>query len=221
MTEIASTTITPKELRIIVADWKEELSGLAVWKKSWLIRRVGPVAIGVCIDVLGGRWDYRPTAFGTKLYIPTSHISFGTPQYWAPKGVQETIKPKFHDRHYRTAAAFLRDHAYVRLLGPVSLDHLVSGYERYLRDNQHREYAEIPWQIRLLAQCRAPEAADRLLSRVKRAFKPEDFHWAGGRDALVETLTQEIADPTILDGALAQKVADLGFDTVPNEDLIY
>lgn len=220
MTEIANAIITPKELRTIVADWQVELSALSVWKKSWLVRRVGPLAIGVCIDVLGGRLDYRPTAFGTKLFVENSPLSFGTPQYWRLRGVAETIKPKFHDRHYRTAVSFLCDHAYAPLYGPVSLEHLVKEYERYVRDNPHNEWVEIHGQIRLLAHCRAAEAANQLLSRIKSRFKPDDFHWAGGRDALVETLAREIADPTLLDQAMIRKVAETGLDAVPYQDLI-
>ena len=215
MTEISNKTVTPDVLSTIVSDWQEELSTLSIWQKDWLIRRVGPVVVGVCIDVMQGKLDYRPTAFCDILTAPEDYLAFGLPSYWSPKVVALTIRPQFHDRHYKDAAAYLREHAYVPLDRSLSLDDIITGYKKYLRDHPNREFAEIPNHIRLLAVCREPRKARKLLTWVKRKYKPGDFHYYGGRDALIETLEREIADPTILDRMVDEKVEALGFGDVP------
>lgn len=219
MTEITNKTITPKALSTIVSDWQEELPTLSIWRKHWLIRRVGPTVVGVCIDVMRGKFDYRPTAFCHRLTSQSESVTFGFPSHWSPKVVAESIPPQFHDRHYKNAATYLCEHAYVPLDRSFSLGDVIAGYKGYLRDHPNREYAEIPSQLRFLAVCRETRKAQKLLRRIKRRYKPDDFHGYGGRDVLVEALEREIADPTILDRMVAAKIDKVGLGEIPYSDL--
>lgn len=219
MTVITTKTITPKALKTIVADWQEELPMLGIWKKQWLVRRVGPIVVGVCIDVLGGRRHYRPTAFMDVLVKPELGVTFGLPRYWS-SNVGDCIRPQFHDRHYRNAAAWLCEHAYVPLDRYLHPDDLIEGYTQYLRDHPREEFSQIPEQTRLMILCREPEEANKLLSRIKDNFKPDDFDYYGGRDALVDLLEREMADPRILDRMVAEKVEVQELGEVPYSDLI-
>lgn len=65
-------------------DWCNALSGMTIWKPLWLLRRHGPLLVGVCLEPSRENEYYTPTAHVHSLVRRAPVVSFSLPVQGGP-----------------------------------------------------------------------------------------------------------------------------------------
>ena len=93
----------------IAQDWQARFPMLGHWKAGRLLRRVGPLVQGVCLDRSSNPEDYLPIAHIHFLGMVFPTVALQLPLYHsAPNGSPRRIEYRFHDQEYVDAADQLR-----------------------------------------------------------------------------------------------------------------
>jgi len=90
-----------KMKRSITRDWKEQFPTFIVWKPDRLIKRYGPVLVGICFEPSGSNDDYTPIVHMHNLSIPFPTISLALAgRVLDDKGVIKRIDITDHEKKY-------------------------------------------------------------------------------------------------------------------------
>lgn len=118
----------------ITNDWAELFPALGVYKPMWLLRRVGPLVTGVCLDRDSGNDAYRPTFHVHSLAQPASSVSLtlAEPLLTVKTGVPETIRSGFHDQRFAEAAGRFRQQVPIDLDAAIGVSDILLAYRRYM-----------------------------------------------------------------------------------------
>ena len=100
----------------------------------WLLRRVGPLVSGICLERDSGNDAYRPTCHVHNLAkeSATVSLSLADPLRTVKTGVPQTIKAAFHQQWFPDAAARLQRQAQIPLGGPIHLEDLIRTYRAHM-----------------------------------------------------------------------------------------
>ena len=163
----------------ITKDWLAELPGLGEYKLRHLLRRVGPLLVGVSLD--------RDSS-GDK-YIPCSHVHFlGNTklpvvsltlcqQLRTTAGRPDVVLVRRHEEHFRDAAARLEAQSPLPFSGPLCLDEVLKAYRDHLETPIGSRQAAMLFSdlIMLQAGCGRSEDALRSLEEVTSFAWRVDF----------------------------------------------
>lgn len=116
----------------ITNDWLSAFPGLGRYRPKWIMRRIGPLVMGITLQPLSFG-EYRPIFhvfnlatrmdfIGLSLY-QTVHTGDGYTEIWIDYGD--------HDRKWAEAAALFRSQIAWPLEGDVSLKFALEAYDRY------------------------------------------------------------------------------------------
>lgn len=122
-----SGALTPRR---VTADWAAALPGFDVWKPLHLLRRIGPVVQGVCLDRTTSGNEYMPTAHVHALArdFPVISLMLGQ-RLEGASGQPERVLFANHDGEYRAAVGALRVQSVLSLSEePPSLEQVVRAY---------------------------------------------------------------------------------------------
>jgi len=108
-----------KAQRQITRDWEREFALLQFWKPKRLLKRHGPLLVGICLDRDSSGDNYTPMAHFHVLCIPFPTISLSLCGEVLYRGVPRHIKVKNHQAEFHEAAAALK--AEQRYLNSTSL----------------------------------------------------------------------------------------------------
>ena len=119
---------TAKDKRILMDDWEEALnSPLARVRRLELGNRIGPLVLGVYLDMASYSLYYVP-----EYYVHNLCREF--PGMTATLRVEKgPIEPEKHNERYIKEAEAIKEEAYIPLGGDLSIDQIISGYERYFK----------------------------------------------------------------------------------------
>ncbi|MEW2134891.1 hypothetical protein [Streptomyces sp. NPDC005435] len=116
--------------RRVTAEWAVALPGFDAWRPLRLVRRVGPVVQGVCLDRTTSGDGYTPTAHVHALTreFPVVSLTLGQ-RLEGSSGQPESVLFARHESEYRRAVDALRGQS-VLSLGeePPSLEQIVRAY---------------------------------------------------------------------------------------------
>lgn len=115
--------------RRVTSDWAKALPGFSAWRTLHLLRRIGPVVQGVCLD--------RST--DDDGYIPTSHVHPLTRAFpvisltlshrlQRPSGQPETVFFTRHEREFQDGVDALKAQSPLSLREPPTLEQIVREY---------------------------------------------------------------------------------------------
>ena len=116
----------------IAADWAGAFPSLGVGPAAagspMLVRRAGPVLVGICLERRSDTRSYRPTAF--VHFLGTAQRSIGltgatVPQQ--PNGAEMTVRVGLHEREFGAAVARLRAAFPLSLDGDLKVTAVVQG----------------------------------------------------------------------------------------------
>lgn len=118
----------------ITADWSRCFPELGVYRPMHLLRRVGPVLIGIVLDRDSSNTSYRPTFHVHNLTRESTEVTL---TLWQPlmttrTSAPDTIDVRVHAAKHREAAQRLAQQAPLPLAGDVSLVSILDAYRRYL-----------------------------------------------------------------------------------------
>ncbi|MDX2642379.1 hypothetical protein PV341_02130 [Streptomyces sp. PA03-1a] len=116
--------------RRVTADWAAALPGFDAWKPLHLLRRIGPVVQGVCLDRTTSGNAYIPTAHVHALTrdFPVISLMLGQ-RLEGASGQPERVLFGNHDGEYPAAVDALREQSLLSLSEePPSLEQVVRAY---------------------------------------------------------------------------------------------
>jgi hypothetical protein len=208
----------------ITEDWRQHLTGLAVYQPRRLLRRVGPLLVGVCLDrdSLGDK--YKPcfhVHFPVKEF-PTVSLTLGTPLRSLARG-PDYVEVRFHQQKFWDAVSRLIEQSPLALWGPVQLDQVIAAYRQHLATLLgQRQVASLYGDcILLLASCVRESAAGELLSEVLgNSADQRAFQTYGGREAYERTMRDAIAHPDRIERTVSAQINALAVDHLPTDEFI-
>jgi hypothetical protein len=207
--------IDAKARRRISRTWRESLPGFEVWRPMRLLRRIGPVLQGICLDQVPGRVSYFPTAHVHPLTLDFSVISLSLGQ--SLLGVSSTAD----EDEVRDAADRLRAQSRLSLDRIPTLDEILAAYRDHLLSEPMsiRGPSHDVEQLLALARFSASEqvmaAQAEFVEELSKSwgYRPDGLH---GREECLRRILAEVPDRMTLqtivdDQALRLKVDSLKF----------
>lgn len=193
----------------ITKDWQDEFPGLGVYKPLHLMRRCGPVLVGLCLDRTSSGDAYKPT-FHTHCLLrqfPIISLSLAV-QLKTANGTDTAVSVRSHESGLSNYAAKMRALALIPLEGELKLSQFDDACLQWLHQQQSPYWPMVlEDRILLHAWCGADfgktlREAETIL-RSWPSFVTDKFGgtsgWlarveriAGNRNVLEKTLTSEI-----------------------------
>ncbi|MFF5787937.1 hypothetical protein ACFY8P_23610 [Streptomyces sp. NPDC012693] len=118
----------------VTKEWAAEFRGFDAWKSLHLLRRIGPVVQGICLDRTTGGDEYIPTVHVHALTreIPVVSLMLGQ-RLARPSGVPDAVSFARHERDFARAVGALRQQSRLPLDEPPSIDEIVREYHAEAR----------------------------------------------------------------------------------------
>ncbi|OKJ64192.1 hypothetical protein [Streptomyces sp. CB02261] len=118
----------------VTKEWAAEFPGFDTWKSLHLLRRIGPVVQGICLDRTTGGDGYIPTAHVHALTREFPVVSLMLGQRLArPSGMPDPVLFGRHERDFAHAVGALRQQSRLTLDEPPSIDGIVREYHAEAR----------------------------------------------------------------------------------------
>jgi hypothetical protein len=118
--------LTPAKARAITRDWQCLFPTLAVYGPLHLMRRCGPLLVGICLDRTSSGDEYRPKFHCHCLLRKSPAITLSLyVQLIGSRGAKTSVKVRRHEAMLQEAAAKMRALA----LLPLDVDFGVGDYE--------------------------------------------------------------------------------------------
>jgi len=231
--DLRVTSMTPQRRlnksisKQITGDWQREIPGLGVFASLHLLRRVGPLLVGVCLERDSSGEIYQPLFHVHFLGIeaPTVHLKLGTQLRSDRSGGPDFIEVRLHEKKYKEAAARMVRQSLLPLAGALSLDQVISAYRNYLASpigDAYRDsvFASLYRDMSLLnAWAGRYSSAISILGESLQAGEEAQFKHMGGRAAFEAECRKRIEEPSMIRGTVESQIAALGVGSVPASDL--
>ena len=216
---------TPALKNSITRDWRNHFPSLGVYKPMRLLKRHGPILIGVALDITGSNDRYIPTFHIHNLIRPFPCVGLALRHVVPGKRVPQLdreIKIDMHAEEYCDAIEFLKHVAPELGFSVLGWPFVIAMYSKYVR--QKRDYniakycSNIFAEVILLARwCGHEDYArrcyDEALGLMRQWNPPIDLaEWQAGVDALTtREQLNEVLESEIVKHKL-QHIPVYGFD---------
>ncbi|MGE3182975.1 MAG: hypothetical protein AB7N71_15210 [Phycisphaerae bacterium] len=129
--------ISTAKAKSITKDWQNEFPSLGVYKPLRLLRRCGPILVGLCLERASSGDIYKPIFHSHCLLrqFPTISLSLAV-QLQAANGAGAFISVKFHASKLAESAAKMRALALLPLEGDLKLSQFDSACAKWLLQQQ-------------------------------------------------------------------------------------
>lgn len=217
--------LTPKIKRQITHDWNTQLPNLGIYAPMWLLRKCGPLLIGVCLDRDSGNDSYRPTFHVHSLTKDHSGISLTMCQRLRTlrTGAEDWVTVMGHAQRHAEAAQRMNQQALLPLSGPVTLQMVLDAYHAYLqRPRQGWTVHLLEDIITLLVACGRLDDAARFLQQTATAmaswpaFVLERMEPISSWEAKMQRL---IDNPELVHQTVSEQAAKLKVENLPTISL--
>ena len=214
--------LTPQIKRQITHDWSTQLPGLGIYASMQLLRRCGPLLIGVCLDRDSGNDGYRPIFHVHSLTKEHRGISLTLYHHLLTlrTHAEDRISVIGHAQRHVEAAQRMNQQAILPLSGPVTLQMVLAAYQTYLQSLSGRWSVHLlEDSITILLACGKTKDAAQFLERAAAEMKS----WPGRVLTQMEPveqwtakMTQLIVNPEIVHRTVSEQAAQLKVEMLPN-----
>lgn len=213
--------------REITEDWATQFPDLGIYKPLWLLRRVGPLLEGICLNRDSSNERYQPIFHLHSLARDESSLSLTLADELrtARNDTPQKIKVAFHADHYVEAAKKMKQQASLALSGPVFLTDVLHAYESYMT----RPLGKYPVPlfediITMLVWCGLTTEAARKLAQFESEMKSwpssiASLQRVGGVNAWSEKCQSWITNPTTVRNTVEAQIAFHGVEHLPTVEL--
>jgi hypothetical protein len=212
----------------IAQDWLDKFPELGIYKPMWLLRRVGPLLVGICLNRDSGNDAYTPIFHVHNLgkSFPTVSLTLYDPLLTMKSKVPQVIKVAFHADHINEAANRMKEQLLIPLSGSVALDDVLSAYCNYM-ERPMGQYPLLLFEdiLVLLLWCgRSKDAVEQFAEFSQRVAKWSPMlnvlQNAGGFNVWQDKCRSWIADPAQIRRTVNEQIGFHKLSKVPASDLI-
>ena len=208
----------------ITRDWKGEFPGLKIERPLSLLRRVGPLLVGVYLDRFSTT-SYRPTFYVHFLGNSEDGLSLTMRTEFTPTPEMEVpvIEVSAHKRFYKEAARLLREAAPLSIEGPLTVKEVLEAYRTFSRTCKgESQLANLYQDAIKLATCYGftDEAKGLLGEIMERTEGDRKFYHHGGREAYIERMREAIGNPGKIWQTLDEEIIRHKVEKIPFEEFV-
>ena len=240
--------LTRSNEKQITADWHRGIPSLGIYKPRWLLRRVGPLLSGICLERDSSGEIYKPIfhvhCLGKE--APAVFLTLMTQVRSERSGGPTYVEVKWHNKKYEEAAARMIRQALLPLEGDLALGQVLDAYRCYMATPMGRLepvplYQDMilllawagnqPDALGLLEDCLEISDAPRevpvnrlqggkLVAKDVRVIEDPAFGHLGGRAAFEAECRKLIENPALIQQTVDSQISALGVDYLPVSKLI-
>lgn len=97
-----------KAKKKVTSDWADQFPDFRVWKPARLLKRHGPLIVGICLDADRSNENYTPKVHFHTLCIPFPTIALGLVGELEQQGIPRRVPLKRHAEEFQRIASELR-----------------------------------------------------------------------------------------------------------------
>jgi len=213
----------PVEKRI-TDDWLREIPSLGIYRPRHLLRRAGPLLIGICLERDSGGDVYKPMfhVHCLGLNTPTVFLTLFTQLRSDHSGGPDFIQVRFHEESYKDAAARMVRQAPLPLAGDVRLALVLEVYREYLATPIGlRQRATLRRDMIVLSAWAGDQAgAEKRLNECLQDADEAAYTHVGGRLAFLAECRKLIENPAEIQRTAETQIAALGVGKLPVSRLL-
>ena len=222
------TEFTSSLKRQITDDWAGMFPTLGVFKPMWLLRRVGPIVEGICLNRDSSNARYQPIFHVHNLAKIDSSLSLTLADELRTvrNNTPEKIKVAFHKDHYADAARRLNGQALLPVSGDLRVEEIIKAYSDYM-ERPLSKYPILLYEdvIMILVWCGRSSEAREALVRFERelAAWPESIsalQRVGGGRAWLAKCEGWIEQPDGIRVTVEEQTVFHGLEKLPRAQLI-
>jgi hypothetical protein len=208
----------------ITSDWQQQLPSMGVYKPRWLLRRVGPLLLGIILerDSVG------------DVYKPTFHVHFlgraheGVVLMLASQmrnersGGPSFVDLRWHNENYREAADRMARQAPLALAGDLQVDQVLNVYQLFLATPLgQRMKAHLYADMILLSAWAGRASTARTLfdEALKTMTNAREYQHVGGRAQFESDMRSAIDQPDTIRATIQGQIEALGVADLPESSL--
>jgi hypothetical protein len=215
-----------QQLKKITEDWHSLFPELGIYKPMHLLRRCGPLLVGICLRRSSGE-HYLPAVHICCLARGGSFIYLGLCQelLTVKTQAQDYIPVKWHEKKWCEAADRLSHQSLLPLAGPLSLAQLIHAFKEYPKTEDampHNPNIYRDWLL-TLAWAGREEDVQRVLTEAERdmATWPERIflYEEGGLSGWLRRVREETSDPDRLRRIVEEELVKLKAEHLPAVDV--
>lgn len=214
----------PVEKRI-TEDWLREIPSLGIYRPRRLLRRAGPLLIGICLERDSGGDVYKPMFHVHCLGVnaPTVFLTLFTQLRSDHSGGPDFIQVRFHEASYKDAAARMVRQAPLPLAGDVRLALVLEVYRQYLATPiGMRQRATLYRDMIVLTALSGDQVgAEQQLNECLRDAPAASFAHVGGQERFFDECRQVIENPAKVQQTVESEIAALDVGKLPFSNLLY
>jgi len=224
-TVVIERKLTRSVNRRITNDWRREVPSLGVYRPRHLLRRVGPLLVGICLDRDSGGADYLPHFHVHCLaaIFPVVSLTLATSLRTERTDAADWVKVRWHDERYREAAARMVRQSLLPLEGDLRLAQVLDAYRRYMTTPLGRWQSALLYRDMVLLSTWVgdPAQARRLLDEALRVVTDEVcYRPLDGRAAFEQYCRERIARPELVHQTVESQIVALKVDRLPVSNLL-
>jgi hypothetical protein len=210
----------------ITADWSSCFPGLGVYEPMHLLRRVGPLLIGISLERDSGNDSYRPTFHVHNLAKALGHITLTLYQPLLTERTRapDTIFARWHTEMFWEAAKRLESQAPLPLSGNVLLEEVIEAYRSRLKSDGCQFDNCLFEDMALISTClERTDTALLIVNEARLAMSAwPDYALAkiGNPDDWKDAMMLQVADPEGVRTTVHRQIELLGVQNLPTSDLL-
>ena len=207
----------------ITKDWQQELPALGIQGPRHLLRRVGPLLVGVSLERYSPN-EYEPT-FHVHFLGNVERGFFLTMETGVAPGLrspEEVIEVSAHKERYKDVARRLVEQAPLSLQGPLTVKEVVEAYRKYSKTRGTSQVSNLYGDCIKLLSCYgyAAEAEEMLNEILEMPLRDGNFKWFGSRQAFEEQMREAIAHPDTVWETVKQQIEQHKVGKLPYEEFV-
>lgn len=218
---MTKATLTSAAKRQITADWARHFPNLSATKPMWLMKRNGPILMGIRLDRTSSNDCYIPVCHVHNLLAPSPVVMLTlynpVPDERQPR-LKREIRVDRHGGEFEGAVAVLKKQAPEITSKDTTLSRVLGLYREYLESRRQPAISKYPVTlftdvILLTYWAGYPEYSNRCLEKASAAMRSWPSHevdLTAWRQSLQEQLSEER-----LEAVLAEQVVRHKLQAVP------
>lgn len=222
---MTGAVLTATAKRRITDDWSKCFPNLGVAKPMWLMKRNGPILMGVCLDRTRSNDVYVPSFHVHNLLTPSRAVTLSLyrplPDDRQPR-LKKEIRVDRHETDFQAATDLLKRQVVDVSLRETTISRLIALYHEYI--DSKRDPAIVRYPANLFADvitlafwaghyAYAHEVLDAACAAM-RPWPPQEIDWPSWRRSLESRL-----DPVRLESTMVEEMERHGLENVPSYDL--